>query len=264
VNECGFASDLGLEKYMDIVARVSGIAPAAAVLVTTAQSLKSQGEAMPSDGTESDALGRGFANLAKHVSILQGFGLPMVVAINHFPQDTTEELARLQAWCDVRGLPHAVTEAFTRGSEGAEDLARTVLAVLGEEEGDGMAPQLRAMYPLDAPLKEKIEAVARDVYGADGVEYAETATSALERFTRWGYEALPVCLAKTQYSLSDDPKLAGAPRGWTLRVTSASLSAGAGFVVVTSGNIMLMPGLPKASRADGIDVDADGVVIGLR
>jgi formate--tetrahydrofolate ligase len=264
VNECGFASDLGLEKYMDIVTRVSGIAPAAAVLVTTAQSLKNQGAAMPAEGGESDSLGRSFANLAKHVSILQGFGLPVVVAINHFPKDTPEELARLQAWCDVRGLPHAITEAFTRGSEGAEDLARTVLSVLDEDEGDGIAPQLRTMYPLDAPLKEKIEAVALDVYGAESVDYSEAATSALDRFTRWGFGGLPVCIAKTQYSLSDDPKLAGAPRGWPLRVTRASLSAGAGFVVITSGSMMLMPGLPKASRADGIDVDAEGDVIGLR
>jgi formate--tetrahydrofolate ligase len=263
VNECGFASDLGLEKYMDIVTRSSGIAPAAAVLVTTAQSLKNQGDAMPADAG-ADALERGFANLAKHVSILQGFGLPVVVAINHFPKDTAEELHRLQAWCAARGLPHAVTEAFTRGSEGAEDLANTVLRVIGEEEGDGVAPQLRTTYPLEAPLTDKIEAVAREIYGADGVDYSETAVAALERFTRWGFGSLPVCIAKTQYSLSDDPKLAGAPRGWRLRVTGAALSAGAGFVVVTSGNMMLMPGLPKASRADGIDVDADGAILGLR
>ena len=269
VNECGFASDLGLEKYMDIVTRSSGIAPAAAVLVTTAQSLKNQGDAMSAefapDGPDaSDALARGFANLAKHVSILQGFGLPVVVAINHFPKDTPEELDRLQAWCEVRGLPHAITEAFTRGSEGAEELARTVLAVIGEEEGDGVAPQLRTTYPLEAPLREKIEAVAREVYGADGVEFSEAAITALDRFTRWGFGKLPVCIAKTQYSLSDDPKLAGAPTGWRLHVTGAALSAGAGFVVVTSGSMMLMPGLPKASRADGIDVDADGAVTGLR
>jgi formate--tetrahydrofolate ligase len=263
VNECGFASDLGLEKYMDIVTRSSGIAPAAAVLVTTAQSLKNQGDAMPADAG-ADALERGFANLAKHVSILQGFGLPVVVAINHFPKDTEEELHRLQAWCEVRGLPHAVTEAFTRGSEGAQELASTVLRVIGEEEGDGVAPQLRTTYPLEAPLTDKIEAVAREIYGADGVDYSDTAVAALERFTRWGFGSLPVCIAKTQYSLSDDPKLAGAPRGWRLRVTGAALSAGAGFVVVTSGNMMLMPGLPKASRADGIDVDADGAILGLR
>ncbi len=274
VNECGFAADLGLEKYMDIVTRVSGIAPAAAVLVTTAQSLKNQGDAMPggpegpeasgSESDGSDALGRGFANLAKHVSILQGFGLPVVVAINHFPKDTPEELQRLKAWCEVRGLPHAVTEAFTRGSEGAEDLARTVLAVIDEEQGDGVAPQLRTTYPLEAPLKAKIEAVAREVYGADGADFSDAATAALERFTLWGYGHLPVCIAKTQYSLSDDPKLAGAPGGWRLRVAAAALSAGAGFVVVTSGSMMLMPGLPKTSRADGIDVDADGSVTGLR
>ena len=258
VNECGFASDLGLEKYMDIVLRVSGIEPAAAVLVTTAQSLKNQGQAMPeSEGP--NALERGFSNLAKHVAILQGFGLPVVVAINHFPQDTDEELARLQGWCAARGLPHALTEAFTRGAEGAAELARAVLAVT-----DGPAPTLTPTYALDTTLREKVEAVATEVYGAEGVDFSDAALHALERFEKWGFGAVPVCIAKTQYSLSDDPKLAGAPRGWRLRIHNAVLSAGAGFVVLIAGNMMLMPGLPKSSRASGIDVDAAGDIIGLR
>jgi formate--tetrahydrofolate ligase len=260
VNECGFASDLGLEKYMDIVTRVSGIAPAAAVLVTTAQSLKNQGQAMePAPGTESDDLERGFDNLAKHVSILKGFGLPVVVAINHFPKDTEHELTRLKGWCDAQGLPNAFTEAFTRGGEGAADLARAVLAVT-----DGPAPKLKTTYELDASLEAKIEAVAKHVYGADGVDFSDAAKAQLARFTEWGYGKVPVCIAKTQYSLSDDPKLAGAPTGWRLRVASAALSAGAGFVVVLAGNMMLMPGLPKSSRAAGIDVDAEGEIVGLR
>ena len=258
VNECGFASDLGLEKYMDIVLRVSGIEPAAAVLVTTAQSLKNQGQAMPeSEGP--NALERGFSNLAKHVAILQGFGLPVVVAINHFPQDTDEELARLQGWCAARGLPHALTEAFTRGAEGAAELARAVLAVT-----DGPAPTLTPTYALDTTLREKVEAVATEVYGAEGVDFSDAALHALERFEKWGFGAVPVCIAKTQYSLSDDPKLAGAPRAWRLRIHNAVLSAGAGFVVLIAGNMMLMPGLPKSSRASGIDVDAAGDIIGLR
>ncbi len=250
VNECGFASDLGLEKYMDIVTREAGIQPAAAVLVTTAQSLKNQG---------AGDLEAGFANLGKHVGILQGFGLPIVVAINHFPKDTDEELARLKAWCDERGLPNAFTEAFTRGAEGAADLARAVLAVC-----DGPAPVLKPAYELAQTLEEKIEAVATKVYGADGVDYSDAALAALRRFEGWGFGALPVCIAKTQYSLSDDPKLPGAPAGWRLRVNGASLSAGAGFVVVVAGAMMLMPGLPKTSRAMGIDVDADGEIVGLR
>ncbi len=259
VNECGFASDLGFEKYMDIVTRVSGLAPAAAVLVTTAQSLKNQGQAMADEAGSEDALERGFANLAKHVAILQSFGLPVVVGINHFPKDTDEELQRLKGWCDAQGLPNAFTEAFTRGAEGAADLARAVIAAT-----DGPAPALKLTYELSETLQQKIEAVATGVYGAAGVEYSEAALAALERFARWGFAGVPVCIAKTQYSLSDDPKLAGAPAGWRLRVTGASLSAGAGFVVVIAGNMMLMPGLPKSSRAAGIDVDAEGEIVGLR
>ena len=259
VNECGFASDLGLEKYMDIVSAESGIAPAAAVLVTTAQSLKNQGAAMPS-GDEGDDLEKGFANLAKHIAILRGFGLPVVVAINHFPKDTNEELARLKAWCDAQGLPSAFTEAFTRGAEGAADLAKAVLHAIDKTP----EPALTLTYDLARPLEEKIEAVATKVYGAAGVDYSDAARAALARFTQWGFGAVPVCIAKTQYSLSDDPKLAGAPTGWRLRVTDASLSAGAGFVVVIAGNMMLMPGLPKSSRAMEIDVDAEGEIVGLR
>ncbi len=263
VNECGFASDLGLEKYMDIVTRVSGIAPAAAVLVTTAQSLKNQGQAMPADGDPgsdgADDLEKGFANLAKHVRILRGFGLPVVVGINHFPKDTDEELARLKSWCDGEGLPNAFTEAFTRGAEGAADLAKAVLAVC-----DGPAPTLTPTYSLESTLSEKIEAVATEVYGAEGVDFSEDANKALARFEKWGFGGVPVCIAKTQYSLSDDPKLAGAPTGWRLKINNAVLSAGAGFVVLIAGNMMLMPGLPKSSRAMGIDVDADGEIVGLR
>ncbi|HEY0784495.1 MAG TPA: formate--tetrahydrofolate ligase [Acidobacteriaceae bacterium] len=259
VNECGFASDLGLEKYIDIVARVSGLAPAAAVLVTTAQSLKNQGGSMPPDQGK-DELERGFANLAKHVSILRDFGLPIVVAINHFPQDTDQELAGLKAWCDGEGLPSAFVEAFSRGGEGAIDLARAVIQVTGDQP----APIIRPTYPLSDPLETKIAKVATGVYGADGVTYSEQAQEQLARFTSWGFGEVPVCIAKTQYSLSDNPKLAGAPRGWQLHVTNASLSAGAGFVVVTAGNTMLMPGLPKVSRASEIDVDEEGDILGLR
>ncbi len=258
VNECGFASDLGLEKYMDIVTRVAGIAPAAAVLVTTAQSLKNQGQAMPEDNGKDD-LERGFANLAKHVAILKGFGLPVVVGINHFPKDTDDELARLKGWCDAQGLPNAFTEAFTRGAEGAADLARAVLAAT-----DGAAPTLHTTYELNDSLEAKIEAVATKVYGAAGVDFSDRARTQLARFAGWGFGEVPVCIAKTQYSLSDDPKLAGAPGGWRLQVASAALSAGAGFVVVIAGNMMLMPGLPKSSRASGIDVDAEGEIVGLR
>jgi formate--tetrahydrofolate ligase len=258
VNECGFASDLGLEKYIDIVAQVSGISPAAAVLVTTAQSLKNQGQAMIEG--EGDALEKGFVNLAKHVSILRNFGLPVVVAINHFPKDTEDELGRLKGWCDAEGLPSAFVEAFTRGSEGAADLARAVVKLIEENP----TPAIRPSYLLSDAFEDKIGKVATGVYGADGVTYTELAREQLARFTKWGFGGVPVCIAKTQYSLSDNAKLAGAPTGWQLHVTNASLSAGAGFVVVTAGNMMLMPGLPKVSRASEIDVDGDGAIVGLR
>jgi formate--tetrahydrofolate ligase len=273
VNECGFASDLGLEKYIDIVGQISGFTPAAAVLVTTAQSLKNQGRAMqPVSDLDADAdaeqeadvarddLGMGFANLAKHVSILRNFGLPVVVAINHFPKDTDEELARLKAWCDGEGLPSAFVEAFTRGAEGAADLASAVIRLIEENP----SPVIRPAYALTDSLEDKIEKVATGVYGASGVTYSDAAREQLARYTGWGFGGVPVCIAKTQYSLSDNPKLPGAPTGWQLHVTNASLSAGAGFVVVTAGNMMLMPGLPKVSRAREIDVDDDGEIVGLR
>jgi formate--tetrahydrofolate ligase len=259
VNECGFASDLGLEKYIDIVVQVSGLAPAAAVLVTTAQSLKNQGQAMAAEEGRDD-LERGFANLAKHVSILRGFGLPLVVAINHFPKDTEDELMRLKAWCDGEQLPSAFVEAFSRGSEGAAELAGAVIKLIDENP----SPAIRPAYLLSDSLEDKISKVATGVYGADGVTYTREAREQLERFTKWGFGEVPVCIAKTQYSLSDNAKLAGAPVGWHLHVTNASLSAGAGFVVVTAGNMMLMPGLPKVSRASEIDVDESGEIIGLR
>jgi formate--tetrahydrofolate ligase len=263
VNECGFASDLGLEKYIDIVRHVSGIEPAAAVLVTTAQSLKNQGNALAADGgpgNEQDALELGFANLEKHVAILRGFGLPVVVAINHFPADTEDELRRLEGWCRAHHLPSAFVEAFTRGGDGAADLARAVVRLIGEHP----SPEILSAYAPDDAPKEKMRKVATQVYGADGVSFSPAAEEQLARYSCWGYDALPVCIAKTQYSLSDNPKLAGAPRGWTLHITAVSLSAGAGFLVAIAGNMMLMPGLPKTSRAMAIDVDEDGEITGLR
>jgi formate--tetrahydrofolate ligase len=250
VNETGFASDLGFEKYMDLVAPSSGIRPAAAVLVTTAQSVRNQG-----DGS----LEAGFANLAKHIGIVRGYGLPVVVAINRFPKDTDEELAALREFCEAKGASFALSEAFTKGGEGAEELARKVVAAIEANP----EPELRTMYEAGDPTEEKIGKVARAIYGADGVEFSEVARANLAKFRAWGFGELPVCIAKTQYSLSDDPKKMGAPTGWTLRVNDVALSAGAGFLVAISGAMMLMPGLPKSSRALGIDVDAAGEIVGM-
>jgi formate--tetrahydrofolate ligase len=250
INEAGFASDLGLEKYMDIVMPSSGIRPAAAVLVTTVQSMKNQG---------AGDLESGVANLAAHARILRTFKLPVVVAINRFPSDSDEELKRLQSFCSELGLPSAFSEAYSKGAEGSVELAHAVVNLIDEHQN----PQVTTVYESSDPLKQKIEKVATKIYGADGVTYSEGAEKQLERFSRWGYSGLPICIAKTQYSLSDNPKLPGAPTGWQLNITNVSLSAGAGFLVVTAGNMMLMPGLPKVSRAEQIDVDDAGEIINL-
>jgi len=251
VNETGFASDLGFEKYMDLVSPMSGNKPSAAVLVTTVQSLKQQGEG---------DLDRGSANLEKHIAIVRGFGLPAVVAINRFPNDTEAELDKLRAFCEARGAEFALSEAYAKGGEGAAALARKVVEVIEANPN----PEPTTTYEPGDPVIEKITKVAQQVYGADAIELSERARQNLARFTRWGFGELPICIAKTQYSLSDDPKRLGAPTGWTLHVTDIALSAGAGFLVVISGAMMLMPGLPKVSRALGIDVDEHGEITGMQ
>jgi formate--tetrahydrofolate ligase len=250
VNETGFASDLGFEKYMDLVMPSSGIQPAAAVLVTTVQSVRSQGEG---------DLERGFANLEKHIGIVRGYGLPIVVAINRFPKDTDTELSILKEFCEARGASFALSEAFAKGGEGAAALANKVVEAIDAHPD----PELTTTYDSYDTVVEKITKVAQKIYGADDIELSDQARVNLARFERWGFGHLPICIAKTQYSLSDDPKRMGAPTGWTLHVTDVALSAGAGFLVVISGAMMLMPGLPKASRALDIDVDENGEIIGM-
>jgi formate--tetrahydrofolate ligase len=250
VNEAGFAADLGAEKYFDIVMRSSGIAPACAVLVTTVQSLRNQGEG---------DLERGFPNLARHIQNLQRFGVPTVVAINRFPKDTDAELKRMADYCAEHGAVSAMSEAFTKGGDGATELARAVVETIEKNPN----PKIQPIYSLEEPLEDKIEKVARNIYGAGGVSFSDKARAKLQLFKDWCFSRLPVCIAKTQYSFSDNPKLLGAPSGWTLTVTDASLSAGAGFVVVIAGNMMLMPGLPKVSRAASIDVDSRGEIVGV-
>jgi formate--tetrahydrofolate ligase len=250
VNEVGFGADLGFEKYMDLVMPSSGIKPAAAVLVTTVQSVRNQGEG---------DLDAGLKNLEKHIGIIKSFHLPAVVALNRFPKDTDAELDVLKQFCEANGAAFALSEAFAKGGEGAAALARKVVEVI-DANADA---EPKALYDSSSTVVEKMETVARTVYGADGVELSDKARENLTRYERWGFGAFPVCIAKTQYSLSDDPKKMGAPTGWKLQVTDISLSAGAGFLVVTSGAMMLMPGLPKTSRALNIDVDAAGEIIGM-
>jgi len=250
VNETGFASDLGFQKYIDLVSPSSGIQPAAAVLVTTVQSVKQQA---------AGDLEHPFANLEKHIAIIRGYGLPVVVAINRFPHDTETELDELRAFCEAHGATFALSEAFARGGEGAAALARKVVEII---EANPKVTLTNTYDPGDSAI-EKITKVAKKIYGADGIDLSERAKENLTRFTRWGFGELPICIAKTQYSLSDDPKLPGAPTGWTLHVTDVALSAGAGFLVVIAGAMTLMPGLPKASRALEIDVDAQGEITGM-
>ncbi len=250
VNECGFAADLGAEKYFDIVMRLSGIQPAAAVLVVTAQSLRAQGEGK---------LEAGFGNLAHHLKALRGYGVPVVVGINRFPADTAEDLEMIATECSLQGVPCALVEAFAKGGEGAIELAHKVVSAI---ETNPM-PEIQPVYALEDALDVKILKVAIQVYGADGVVFSEAARAKLERFALWGFGRLPVCIAKTQYSLTDDPKRMGSPTGWMLNINDVSLSAGAGFVVAVSGNMMLMPGLPSHPRAMSIDVDGDGKIVGV-
>jgi len=250
VNETGFGSDLGAEKYFDIVMPSSGIRPAVAVIVSTVQSVQNQGQG------DFEA---GLANFRQHIRILRGFGVPIVAAINRFPSDSPADLARLAAFCKENGIVSALSEAFAHGGEGARELAETVVDTIARNADSSP----RSIYSPENTLQEKIQKIAQSVYGASGVTFTDQAKSKLQQFSDWGFAKLPVCIAKTQYSLSDNPKLLGAPTGWSLQVGDASLSAGAGFVVALAGNMMLMPGLPKVPRVASIDVDSSGQILGV-
>ena len=250
VNECGFGADLGAEKYFDLVMRTSGLTPSVAVLVTSIRSLKLQGNG---------ELVAGLPHLGKHISNLRRFGVPVVAGLNKFADDTGEDLQAVQHYCTAQNTAVALSEAYTRGGAGTEDLARLVIEAAERADTNAVKP----IYSLEDPLREKILTVAKTIYGADGVSYSEAAEEKLQRFTELGYGKLPICMAKTQYSFSDNPELMGVPTGWTLRVNDVLLSAGAGFVVVVSGAMILMPGLGKVQRGFDIDVDADGNIVGL-
>jgi len=230
--------------------RASGISPAAAVLVVSVQSLRAQGEGK---------LEAGFPNMAQHIKTLRGYGVPLVVAINRFPNDAADELEMVATECSLQGVPCALVEAFTNGGEGTVELAHKVVSAIETNP----EPEIQPVYALEDSLDPKILKIAIQVYGADGVTFSDTAREKLERYAKWGFGGLPVCIAKTQYSLTDDPKRMGAPSGWTLNVNDISLSAGAGFVVAVAGNMMLMPGLPSDPRALSIDVDGDGNIVGV-
>ena len=259
VTEAGFGADLGAEKFLDIKCRYAGLNPAAVVLVATVRALKSHGGVAKADLNKPNAAAvrAGAANLTRHIENLQGFGLPVCVAINAFPTDTAEEMAVIHEICAKVGVPCALSEVFAKGGEGGKALAETVLSVMDD------TARVQYTFPLEASLTEKIEAVAKKIYRADGVNYTAAAKKTLEELTALGYGNLPVCIAKTQYSFSDDAKLIGAPEGFAMNVREVRLSAGAGFVVVICGSIMTMPGLPKHPAAMDIDVDGEGKITGL-
>ena len=261
VTEAGFGADLGAEKFCNIKCRLSGLRPDVAVVVTTVRALKYNGGVARADlGKENlDALRQGLPNLLKHIDNMQQvFGLPVVVALNRFAADTEAELALVQEACAAHGASAALTEVWAHGGAGGEALARAVMAACTET-----TPALRLPYADDDSLADKIRSVAQQVYGADGVDFSRQALADLEQLTRLGFARLPVCMAKTAYSLSDNPQLLGRPQGFRLQVRSLSVSAGAGFVVVLCGNIMKMPGLPKVPAAENIDVDDQGHISGL-
>ena len=260
ITEAGFGADLGAEKFLDIKCRYAGIAPSACVLVATVRALKSHGGVAKADLSQPnlEAVKAGASNLIRHIDNLKnGFGLPVVVAINAFPTDTAEEQAYVEQVCAEQGVPCVLSEVFAKGGEGGKALAETVLSILDD------TAQVKYTYELDAPLTDKIDAVAKKIYRAGSVSYSAAAKKTLDELTALGYGNLPVCIAKTQYSFSDNAKLTGAPEGFTLNVREVRLSAGAGFVVVVCGSIMTMPGLPKHPAAMDIDVDVNGKITGL-
>ena len=261
VTEAGFGADLGAEKFLDIKCRMADLHPSAVVLVATVRALKSHGGVAKPDLNKPnvEAVRKGAANLERHIdNIKNGFGLPVCVAINAFPTDTPEEMAVIEEVCAKAGVKCALSEVFAKGGEGGKALAETVLSIMPEE------PQpIQYTYDLGASLPEKIESVAKKIYRADGVTYTPAAKKMLDDLAAMGYGELPVCIAKTQYSFSDNAKLTGAPTGFKMNVREVRLSAGAGFVVVICGSIMTMPGLPKHPAAMDIDVDAEGRITGL-
>ena len=262
ITEAGFGSDLGAEKFMDIKCRMAGLAPSCVVVVATVRALKYNGGVPKAElGAENvEALEKGSVNLRAHVENMRKYGVPVVVAINRFPSDTQAELDAVDAMCREMQVPYALSEVFAKGGEGGVELAQVITDIVDKEDTScGFAP----IYGDSLTVEEKIETIAREIYGADGVVYTNPAKKALKEIHDLGGDAMPVCIAKTQYSLSDNAALLGRPKGFTITIRDLRLSSGAGFVVAYAGDIMTMPGLPKVPAAEKIDVDKNGVISGL-
>ncbi len=261
VTEAGFGADLGAEKFLDIKCRMAGIRPDCVVMVATARALKMHGGVLKSDLKKEnvDAVRRGLANLEKHIENIGKFGLPVVVALNRFPDDTRDELEAIAGFCERKGVEFSLSEVWEKGGEGGMDLAQKVAEIIEK----GPAPDFKYLYDTQMSIRDKIEVLAREMYGADGVQYSKSALKRIEYFTAKGYGDLPICVAKTQYSLSDDPALMNRPTGFSITVADVTLSAGAGFLVVHTGDILTMPGLPRHPAALDIDISDDGEIRGL-
>lgn len=260
ITEAGFGADLGAEKFFDIKCRLAGLKPDAVVLVATIRALKYNGGVAKQDlnSENLDALKKGIVNLEKHIENLQKYGVPVVVTLNSFITDTEDEISYVRSFCEERNCEFALSTVWEKGGEGGIELAQKVLETLEKKES-----HFKLLYPDEMPLKDKIETVAKEIYGADGVQFSPAALKQLQKLTELGFGNLPVCMAKTQYSLSDDPSKLGRPENFEISVREVYVSAGAGFVVVLTGAVMTMPGLPKKPAAFGIDVNEDGVITGL-
>lgn len=259
ITEAGFGSDLGAEKFLDIKCRCAGLAPNAIVIVATCRALKYNGGVPKAEVGNSnlEALKKGIVNLGVHIDNMRKFGVPVVVAINKFTTDTEEELEFIRQYCGEKGADFATAEMFAKGGEGGRELAQRVVDACEKESN------FKPLYALDLTVKEKVKKIAQEIYRADDVVFTPQAEKALAKIVELGGDRLPVCIAKTQYSLSDNPALLGAPTGHTITVRDVKLSNGAGFVVIYTGNIMTMPGLPKVPAAERIDVDENGKISGL-
>lgn len=260
VTEAGFGADLGAEKFLDIKCRMAGLKPNAVVLVATVRALKYNGGVPKTELSKEnlEALRKGIVNLEKHIENLQKFGVPVVVSLNRFITDTDAELSYVKEFCENRGCEFSLCEVWEKGGEGGLDLAKKVLSTMETKES-----HYKPLYDVTLSIKQKIETIAKEIYGADGVTYDASAESAIKTIEALGYKELPICMAKNQYSLSDDAAKLGRPTDFTINIREVYVSAGAGFVVAITGTIMTMPGLPKVPAAEGIDVDEDGRITGL-
>ncbi len=260
VTEAGFGADLGAEKFLNIKCRMAGLKPDAVVLVATVRALKYNGGVPKTELSKEnlEALKKGIVNLEKHIHNLQKFGVPVVVSLNRFVTDSEAEIGYVKEFCEDRGCEFSLCEVWEKGGEGGIDLAKKVISTIQQKES-----HYKPIYELNLSIKEKIETIAKQIYGADGVTYDPAAENAIRKIEELGYRELPICMAKNQYSLSDDATKLGRPTGFTINIREVYVSAGAGFVVAITGTVMTMPGLPKVPAAEGIDVDENGVITGL-